>query len=33
VPIVVILALFIGWAAWKHIRAMPDATMNDAARG
>ncbi|MBA3565378.1 MAG: hypothetical protein H0W31_00810 [Actinobacteria bacterium] len=32
VPIVVILALFIGWNAWKHIRAMPDTTMNDAAR-
>ena len=33
VPIVVILALFIGWAAWKHIQATPDATTNDPARG
>ncbi len=32
VPIVVVLALFIGWGAWKHIRAMPDTTMNDTAR-
>jgi len=32
VPIVVILALFIGWAAWRHIQAT-DATMNDTARG
>ncbi|MDQ3121005.1 MAG: hypothetical protein M3Q59_00540 [Actinomycetota bacterium] len=32
VPIVVILALFIGWAAWRHIRAMDDTTMNDPDR-
>ena len=32
VPIVIVLALFIGWGAWKHIRAMPDTTMNDTAR-
>ncbi|MBA3381557.1 MAG: hypothetical protein H0T97_06800 [Actinobacteria bacterium] len=32
VPIVVILALFIGWAAWRHIRAMPDTTMTDPDR-
>ena len=32
VPIVVILALFIGWTAWKQIQATPDATMNDPAR-
>ncbi len=32
VPIVVVLALFIGWGAWKHIRAMPDATTSDPAR-
>ena len=32
VPIVVILALFIGWTAWRQIQATPDATLNDPAR-
>ncbi|MDQ3672605.1 MAG: hypothetical protein M3364_09270 [Actinomycetota bacterium] len=32
VPIVVILALFIGWAAWRHIQSTPDATTDDTVR-
>ncbi|MBA3375569.1 MAG: hypothetical protein ACR2M2_03550 [Gaiellaceae bacterium] len=32
VPIVVVLALFIGWRAWNQVRAMPDVTTNDTAR-